>query len=80
MQEPTDKELPPELNPDGLRIVVPWGDFRPGESVFIPCINHARARAQLALIAKWCGYKLRTRFAIEHGILGLRVWRTHDMG
>ena len=65
-----------ELCPDGLRVAVPWGDFQVGESVFFPCLNQDMARKQLAKIAKRTGFKLQPRVVVEHGILGLRVWRT----
>jgi hypothetical protein len=30
-----------DISPDGVRIVVDWDKFKPGASVFIPCINTA---------------------------------------
>jgi len=66
----------PDLSPDGLRIYVPWADFRLGESVFIPCINVARARGQVATAARYFDFTFEARTRIERGILGLRVWRT----
>ena len=28
-----------DLNPDGLRITVNWGDMSVSASIFVPCIN-----------------------------------------
>lgn len=66
----------PKLAPDGLPIILPWGDFHVGESVFIPCLNHSRARSQLARLAQLHAMRLSIRTSIENGMLGLRVWRT----
>lgn len=66
---------PTDLDPDGVRIVVDWGKFKPGASVFIPCLNTREAvnqvRKHLGLNAK----ETRARVGIEDGYYGVRVWR-----
>jgi hypothetical protein len=48
-----------DISPDGVRIVVDWDKFKPGASVFIPCINTAKA----------------IDVRVEDGKYGVRVWR-----
>lgn len=65
-----------ELAPDGLPVFVPWGDIHIGESIFVPCINQSRCKAQITRIAATYGMAFKYRTRVEHGILGLRAWRT----
>lgn len=64
------------LDPDGVTIVVAWGDFVVGSSFFVPCINTSKARRQVKAIAKKLGMGVKTETRIEGGKWGLRVWRT----
>jgi hypothetical protein len=65
-----------KLNPDGVPIRVPWGDIQIGESIFVPCINIPRCVGQIQGIGGKFGMRFAYRTVIEHGILGLRAWRT----
>ena len=65
-----------DLNPDGVRIIVKWGDMVAGSSVFIPCINTQEAMRQSAKILVDKDYKTEARVVIENKILGVRIWRT----
>jgi len=65
-----------DLNPDGVRIIVKWGDMVAGSSVFIPCINTQEAMRQSAKILINKDYKTEARVVIENKILGIRIWRT----
>jgi hypothetical protein len=65
-----------ELNPDGLRIVVPWDQIDVGTSVFIPCINERKCRKQIAEICLRLGIATQVRYATHNQHLGLRMWRT----
>jgi hypothetical protein len=67
---------PLSIAPDGLPILIPWGDFHVGESVFVPCINMTRARIQIGKIGAAMGFSLAMHSGVEAGMLGLRVWRT----
>jgi hypothetical protein len=64
-----------EIGPDGVRIVVNWDAMRPGNSIFIPCVNVNLGHRQVAKIFARRGWKLRTHVKTEGHILGLRIWR-----
>jgi hypothetical protein len=64
-----------ELAPDGIAIVVDWGQFVVGSSVFIPAINTTELIAQVYEIANRYGWTLEDRFRIENGKQGVRFWR-----
>jgi hypothetical protein len=65
-----------EVDPDGLRVAVPWESMDVGDSVFVPCINTESCKRQADEIAKRLGLSLTHRQRIEHQLLGLRIWRT----
>jgi hypothetical protein len=65
-----------DLDPDGLRIVVPWEELAVGSSFFIPCVNVDTCERQARVIAGRLGMTLTFRHRIERQHLGLRVWRT----
>lgn len=52
-----------------------WAKFKKGTSFFIPCIDDAEARRQLARVTKRLGLNVVSKVVIEDGIKGLRVWR-----
>lgn len=64
-----------ELSPDGVRILVDWGDFPVNASVFIPAIDSETLHKQLKFIAETYGWAMETRVRIENHKLGVRVWR-----
>ena len=55
---------------------VDWKKFRVGHSIFIPCIDHEKARKTLAAVTRRLKIPTVTKVTIEEGIKGLRVWRT----
>jgi hypothetical protein len=65
-----------DLNPDGLRITVNWGDMEVKSSIFIPCVDTEKGKEQLKKLAKRKNWEFDTRVCIEGGKLGLRAWRT----
>lgn len=65
-----------DIDPDGLRIVIPWGELRVGSSFFIPCINTESCERQVQTVAKRLGIVLASRTRIEGPYMGLRFWRT----
>lgn len=65
-----------DIDPDGLRIVIPWGVLQVGSSFFVPCVNLERAEKQVLDIARRLGVSLTPRRRIEAQHLGLRFWRT----
>jgi hypothetical protein len=56
-------------------ILVDWGKFLTGSSVFVPAINVAELVSQVYEIAKAHKWKIAHRFRIEHGRQGVRFWR-----
>lgn len=65
-----------DLDPDGIRIIVPWGELRVGGSVFVPCIDTDVCEKQVQGVAKRLGMTLTCKRRIETPYLGLRIWRT----
>lgn len=64
-----------ELSPDGIRILVDWGKFPVGASVFVPVIDSTRLRKQLQDVANALQFTVEVRNRIEDGKLGVRIWR-----
>ena len=65
-----------DLDPDGVRIIVPWDELHVGGSFFVPCVNTDLCIRQVQGVAKRLGISLTCRQRIETPYLGLRVWRT----
>jgi hypothetical protein len=65
-----------DLHPDGVQVVVDWGSFRVGTSIFVPCINTTLAIDQAKQIANQKGWEIKAQTRIENGHLGVRIWRT----
>lgn len=60
---------------EGIKYDINWKAFRPGTSIFIPCLNPKAAKAQVLAVTKRLHIKILMRVVIEEGIRGLRVWR-----
>lgn len=60
---------------EGVTYEVNWRRFKKGTSVFFPCLDYARAKAQLMVVTDRLGLKVLVKGTIEDGIRGLRVWR-----
>jgi hypothetical protein len=54
---------------------VNWAKFRKGYSFFVPCIDTAKAKAELGRVARRLKMELLMKVVIEEGVKGLRVWR-----
>ena len=52
-----------------------WRNFRKGYSFFVPCIDVAAARAQIARVTKRLKIEVVTKVLVVDGVKGLRVWR-----
>jgi hypothetical protein len=52
-----------------------WKKFYRGYSVFIPCIDPKKARAEINAVADRLDLEFVTKIVIEEGVKGLRVWR-----
>jgi hypothetical protein len=60
---------------EGVKYEVNWRNFRPGTSIFIPCLDPARAKAQVVAVTKRLRIKILTKVVLQDGIRGLRIWR-----
>ena len=65
-----------DIDPDGLRIVIPWETLQVGDSFFVLCIRKDFCERQVNEIAKRLGVTLTARHRVEPQGLGLRFWRT----
>lgn len=63
------------LDPDGVEIIIPWGEMDVGSSVFIPCINTIEAMRQVRTITKFWGWRIHGKAMAKNDIWGLRIWR-----
>ena len=52
-----------------------WKRFKRGTSIFIPCLDPKKARAQVLVVTKRLKLKVLTKVVIVDGIRGLRIWR-----
>ena len=53
-----------------------WKAFKPGMSVFIPCLDPIQAVADIAKVMKRLKVSFVTKVIIQDGVQGVRVWRT----
>ena len=60
---------------EGVTYEINWRGFKKGTSVFFPCLDSDRAKAQLLVVTERLRVKVLTKEVIEEGIRGLRVWR-----
>tara|TARA_R100000995_G_C3478764_1_gene122579 strand:- start:1555 stop:1776 length:222 start_codon:yes stop_codon:yes gene_type:complete len=65
-----------DLHPDGIRIVVDWPSMVVGSSIFLPCIDTYKAKAQITQVVAGFGWECMLKVVIYNGKLGVRVWRT----
>jgi hypothetical protein len=54
---------------------IDWPKFHPGHSVFVPCIDHKAALAEVHRVTKRLKIDVVTKVIIEDGVKGLRIWR-----
>lgn len=64
-----------QVAPDGLLLVVNWGNMGVGASVFLPCIDTTLALKQVGGIFDRRGWRMRVAIRPENQIWGLRIWR-----
>jgi len=60
---------------EGVKYEVNWRNFRPGRSIFIPCLDPVRARAQVMVVTKRLRVHILMKVVIVEGVRGLRIWR-----
>lgn len=59
---------------EGVNYNVNWKAFRRGTSIFFPCLDPKRAKAQVLVVTNRLRIKILTKVVIEDGIRGLRIW------
>jgi hypothetical protein len=60
---------------DGIQIAIEWHKFVVGSSFYIPCLDRRSVTDQLVATAKERGMKVKSRFVLERGTQGVRIWR-----
>lgn len=60
---------------EGVTYEINWRRFKKGTSVFFPCLDPDRAKAQLMVVTERLRVKVLIKVVIEEQIRGLRVWR-----
>lgn len=56
-------------------VELPVGSMDVGDSFFVPCIDDAEIRRNLAQLTEDFDVKLRIERVLYRGMYGLRVWR-----
>ena len=51
-----------------------WKAFKRGTSIFIPCLDVKKAKAQVLVVTKRLRIKVLIKVVIQDGIRGLRIW------
>ncbi len=64
------------LNVEGADYFIQYGDFKPGYSFFIPCLDIEKAKTTIEAELKEKDKQGSMLAVIEDGIKGLRVWAT----
>lgn len=59
---------------EGVKYQVNWKAFRRGTSIFIPCLDPKRAKAQVLVVTNRLRIKVLIKVTIEDGVRGLRIW------
>lgn len=59
---------------EGVSYEINWKRFKRGTSIFLPCLDVQRARAQVMVVTKRLKLKVLIKVVIEDGIRGLRIW------
>lgn len=60
---------------EGVEFTFRWDRFRPGASVFIPCVGTADVVKQVRASADQYGLAVHVAAGVRDGRLGVGVWR-----
>ena len=60
---------------EGVTSDINWRAFRKGTSMFFPCLDPRRAKAQLMVVMDRLRVEVLVKPTVENGVRGLRVWR-----
>jgi len=58
----------------GVSYDINWKALKRGASIFLPCLDSKRARAQVLVVTKRLRIKILIKIVVEDGIKGLRIW------
>ena len=64
-----------DLCPDGVRIVVEWSAMAVCTSIFVPCINTAKAIAEAKTITAGKGWDIEVQVGVVGDKWGVCIWR-----
>ena len=64
-----------DLNPDKIKVIVDWDKMVVGASVFVPCVDTDKAKAQANKVAEIKGWTFEMRVRVENDMFGVRIWR-----
>jgi len=60
---------------ENISYQVNWQKFKPGYSIFVPCVNVRAAKGEVMVVLRRLKIKVVMKVVIEEGIKGLRIWR-----
>lgn len=60
---------------EGIRFKVDWSKFTVGATFWVPCLNPEHVMRQIQRICDKNDFKIKMVESVEHGVLGVRVWR-----
>lgn len=60
---------------DGIEYEVDWRRFKPGRSIFIPCLDIKAAKAEVDRVTRRLQIEVEYKWTVHGGIGGLRIWR-----
>lgn len=60
---------------EGVSYDINWKRFKRGTSIFIPCLDPARAKREAVPVFRRLRFEVIMKPIIEEGIRGLRIWR-----
>lgn len=63
------------MNIETVSYKINWRNFKKGYSFFVPCIDDAAAKEEVARVCRRLKIDIVTKVVIQDGIKGLRVWR-----
>ena len=60
---------------EGVKYEINWRAFRPGRSIFIPCLDPRTAKKTVLEVTNRLRLKVLVKVVIHEGVRGLRIWR-----
>ena len=60
---------------EGVSYQINWRNFKRGYSIFIPCLDTAKAKREITASLKPHKINVLMKVVLADGIKGLRIWR-----